>query len=104
MARRLLRPWLMDSTHDGRRSGGEPLVPAHVERALAGDREAWNELFAGAREGLRLRIEARLGARLRERVEADDILQEGYLAAASRIVRRCAAVHGVLIRRSTMGR
>lgn len=50
-------------------------------RALTGDRDAWDALFARARDGLRRRVEARLGPGLRKRLEIDDVLQETCLRA-----------------------
>ena len=50
-----------------------------------GDDEALAELFSRHRERLWRMVNFRLDRKLRGRVDAEDILQEGYLAAAQRI-------------------
>ena len=52
-----------------------------VERAQRGDRAAFDELERAYRPRLRKLVEARLGGRLRETLEVDDILQEALLRA-----------------------
>lgn len=51
------------------------------EKARAGDRQAYDRLFALHAERAHLYIRARLGPRLREKVESLDVLQDAYLAA-----------------------
>lgn len=50
-------------------------------KARAGDREAYDRLFGLHADRALLYIRARLGPRLREKVESMDVLQEAYLAA-----------------------
>jgi len=50
-----------------------------------GDEHALATLFAGSRERLLRMVEFRMDARLRGRVEAEDVLQEAYLDAAKRM-------------------
>ncbi|SRR5260370_1811632 len=50
-------------------------------KARAGDRAAYDELFRLHADRALLFIRARLGPRLREKVESCDVLQEAYLAA-----------------------
>jgi len=52
-----------------------------IQQANAGDRDAYDQLFAGAAERLRLYLKVRLGAVLREQEDTCDLLQETYLAA-----------------------
>lgn len=54
-------------------------------RLRAGDRQALAELFAAHRERLWRMVDFRLDQRLQGRIDADDVLQESYLAAAQRI-------------------
>ena len=51
------------------------------EQARGGDRSAYDRLFALHADRALLFIRARLGPRLREKVESVDVLQEAYLAA-----------------------
>lgn len=51
------------------------------EQARAGDRQAYDQLFALHSERALLFVRARLGPALRARVESMDILQDAYLAA-----------------------
>jgi RNA polymerase sigma-70 factor (ECF subfamily) len=51
------------------------------QKARAGDREAYDRLFRLHADRALLFIRARLGPRLREKVESCDVLQEAYLAA-----------------------
>ena len=55
------------------------------ERLCSGEKEALAGLFSRHRERLWRIVDFRLDRRLYGRVDADDILQEAYLAAASRI-------------------
>lgn len=55
------------------------------QRLRAGDNQALAEAFATYRERLWRMVEFRLDQRLRGRIDPDDVLQEGYLAAAQRI-------------------
>jgi RNA polymerase sigma-70 factor, ECF subfamily len=50
-------------------------------RARQGDRAAYDRLFALHADRALLFIRARLGTRLREKVESQDVLQDAYLAA-----------------------
>ena len=50
-------------------------------KARNGDREAYDRLFGLHAERALLFIRARLGPRLREKVESVDVLQDAYLAA-----------------------
>ena len=52
-----------------------------VERARAGDREAYDQLFARAADRVLWFIRLRLGPRLRERLDSMDVLQESYVEA-----------------------
>ena len=56
-----------------------------LSRLKGGDDEALAELFSGHRERLWRMVRFRLDQRLQGRVDADDILQEAYLAAAKRV-------------------
>jgi RNA polymerase sigma-70 factor (ECF subfamily) len=51
------------------------------ERARAGDREAYDLLFRRHADRALLFIRARLGPKLRAKVESVDVLQDAYLAA-----------------------
>jgi RNA polymerase sigma-70 factor (ECF subfamily) len=51
------------------------------EQAQAGDRQAYERLFALHTDRALLYIRARLGPRLREKVESMDVLQEAFLDA-----------------------
>lgn len=51
------------------------------ERARAGDRRAYDQLFALNADRALLFVRARLGPALRARVESVDVLQDAYLAA-----------------------
>src|SRR5437868_7162353 len=50
-------------------------------KARNGDREAYDRLFGLHADRALLFIRARLGARLRQKVESRDVLQDAYLAA-----------------------
>jgi RNA polymerase sigma-70 factor (ECF subfamily) len=60
-------------------------VPGLVARAAAGDREAIVELLERYRPRLRRMVALRLDPRLRGRVDASDVIQEGYLDAMRRL-------------------
>jgi RNA polymerase sigma-70 factor (ECF subfamily) len=60
-------------------------VPDLVARVAAGDREAIVELLARYRARLRRMVALRLDPRLRGRVDASDVIQEGYLDAIRRL-------------------
>lgn len=55
-----------------------------IQRVRAGEDEALAEFFHTQRGRLRRLVEFRLDPRLRGRLDPDDILQEGYLAAVKR--------------------
>ena len=65
----------------------DPSEPqAELEARLRqGDEQALAEVFSLHRERLRRMVGFRLHSRLRGRVGPDDVLQEGYLAAAQRL-------------------
>ncbi len=54
----------------------EEPIAALIERAQAGDRSAFDGLVGRYRERLLGQIEARLGSKVRARIEAEDVLQE----------------------------
>src|SRR5262249_27985198 len=60
-------------------------VPGPVARAAAGDRAAVAELLERYRARLRRMVAIRLDPRLRGRVDASDVIQEGYLEALRRL-------------------
>src|SRR5277367_3004 len=60
-------------------------VPGLVARAAAGDRTAVVELLERYRPRLRRMVALRLDPRLRGRVDASDVIQEGYLNAMRRL-------------------
>src|SRR5437764_8932293 len=60
-------------------------VPDLVTRIAAGDREAIVELLARYRARLRRMVALRMDPRLRGRVDASDVIQEGYLDAMKRL-------------------
>jgi RNA polymerase sigma-70 factor (ECF subfamily) len=71
-------------TISGERSmtSGEEVL---VGRLRHGDLQALAELFSGHRERLGRLVSFRLSPRLAGRVDAEDVLQESYLAAAARL-------------------
>lgn len=60
-------------------------VPDLVARVAAGDREAIVELLGRYRARLRRMVALRLDPRLQGRVDASDVIQEGYLDAIKRL-------------------
>jgi RNA polymerase sigma-70 factor (ECF subfamily) len=65
---------------------GEPHVPqALLQRLCDGDREALAELFAYYQPRLRQMVRLRWDARLGQRVDPSDVLQDTYLDAARQI-------------------
>jgi RNA polymerase sigma-70 factor (ECF subfamily) len=60
-------------------------VPELIARVAAGDREAIVELLARYRARLRRMVALRLDPRLQGRVDASDVIQEGYLDAIKRL-------------------
>ncbi len=56
-----------------------------IERLRAGDRHALADLFQRHRERLRRMVELRLDARLHGRIDASDVLQDGFLDIAQRV-------------------
>ena len=56
-----------------------------LERARAGDREAFERLFSHYRRYLRQVIDLRLDQRLRQRVDTSDVIQETQLEAFRRL-------------------
>jgi RNA polymerase sigma-70 factor, ECF subfamily len=66
-------------------SGEEvPEVAMLLDRAAAGDADAWGELLARHQERLRRVAAFRLDPRLRGRVDASDVVQEALMAATAR--------------------
>jgi len=68
-------------------------VPDLVARVAAGDREAIVELLARYRARLRRMVALRLDPRLQGRVDASDVIQEGYLDAIKRLGKVSIFVH-----------
>ena len=56
-----------------------------VERLRAGDRQALTDLFQRHRDRLRRMVELRMDARLQGRVDASDVIQDGFLDAATQL-------------------
>ncbi len=56
-----------------------------LKRALAGDEEAFAELFERNRKRLERAITCRMDSRLSPRVDSSDVLQETYLEAARKL-------------------
>ena len=56
-----------------------------LERLRAGDRQALAELFQRHRDRLRRMVELRIDARLQGRIDASDVLQDGFLDLANRV-------------------
>jgi RNA polymerase sigma-70 factor, ECF subfamily len=59
----------------------ESLTRQLWQRAQAGDREAFEAMFAMHSSRLLVFIRMRMGDHLREKVEAEDVLQEAYMSA-----------------------
>ena len=59
----------------------DSLTKTLCDQVRAGDREAYEKLFALHTDRALLFIRARLGPKLREKVESCDVLQDAYLAA-----------------------
>jgi RNA polymerase sigma-70 factor, ECF subfamily len=55
------------------------------ERIRAGDRRALADLFQRHRDRLRRMVELRMDARLQGRIDASDVLQDGFLDLAKRV-------------------
>src|SRR3954451_14416915 len=60
-------------------------IPGLVVRAAAGDRVAIADLLERYRSRLRRMVALRLDPRLKGRVDASDVIQEGYLTAMRRL-------------------
>ena len=71
-------------TQSGEESRADPEQHL-IDRVIRGDQEALAELFSQHRDRLWRMINFRLDPRLHGRVDADDILQEAWLAAVQRI-------------------
>ncbi len=56
-----------------------------IERLRAGDRRALAELFQQHRDRLRRMVELGMDARLQGRIDASDVLQDGFLDLAKRV-------------------
>jgi RNA polymerase sigma-70 factor, ECF subfamily len=63
-----------------------PTETGHLlERLRAGDRRALADLFQRHRDRLRRMVELRMDARLQGRIDASDVLQDGFLDLAKRV-------------------
>ena len=56
-----------------------------VDRLRAGDRQALTDLFQRYRDRLHRMVELRMDARIQGRLDASDVLQDGFLDAAARL-------------------
>jgi RNA polymerase sigma-70 factor (ECF subfamily) len=56
-----------------------------LDRARAGDSEARNALFARHRERLRRMVDLRLDRRLQGRIDASDVVQDGFVDAVAKL-------------------
>lgn len=56
-----------------------------VERAVAGDQQAWAELIAACHARLRRMVAVRIDSRLHGRIDPSDVIQEAYLDASRRL-------------------
>jgi RNA polymerase sigma-70 factor (ECF subfamily) len=56
-----------------------------IERAMAGDPAALNEVFTRHRDRLRRMVDLRLDRRLAGRVDASDVVQDGFVDAVARL-------------------
>jgi RNA polymerase sigma-70 factor, ECF subfamily len=64
-------------------AGGSPETVALLQRATAGDALAWGALLVEHEGRLERMVAFRLDPRVRRRVDASDVVQEAFLAAAS---------------------
>lgn len=69
----------------------EPQTALQIERLRAGDHEALGAYFAQFREKLRKMVQFRMPQRLQTRLDADDVLQDAFLAATQRTAHCTAA-------------
>src|SRR5581483_10134408 len=60
-------------------------LPELLQRAAAGDEQAFRELLERHRDRLRRMVHLRLSRRLQGRVDDDDVLQEAYLEIARKL-------------------
>ncbi|MDP6446226.1 MAG: RNA polymerase subunit sigma-24, partial [Pirellulaceae bacterium] len=58
---------------------------ALAQRLIAGDKDALADAFSEYRDRLWRMVRFRLDSRLMNRVDPDDILQESFMAAATRL-------------------
>ncbi len=75
-----------------------------LEQLLAGDRQAFDPLFAHYRASLRQIVELRLDRHLRSRVDASDVVQEAQLDALGRLddyLERRPMPFGLWLRKTT---
>jgi RNA polymerase sigma-70 factor (ECF subfamily) len=56
-----------------------------LERAAAGDKEAWGELLARHRERLCRMVALRLDQRLQARIDASDVIQDAFVDASKQL-------------------
>jgi RNA polymerase sigma-70 factor (ECF subfamily) len=69
--------------HEGQPDSGE--TQSLLRQIRAGDRHAFEQLFARHQAYLRRLVELRLDPRLRSRVDPADVVQEAYLEALNRV-------------------
>ena len=70
----------------GKAADDSPSETVHlVERLHAGDRRALADLFQRHRDRLRRMVELRMDSRLQGRIDASDVLQDGFLDLAKRV-------------------
>ncbi len=70
----------------GKPTDDSPSETVHlVERLHAGDRRALADLFQRHRDRLRRMVEPRMDSRLQGRIDASDVLQDGFLDLAKRV-------------------
>jgi RNA polymerase sigma-70 factor, ECF subfamily len=73
------------SLPDGATDAAEEELRELDRRMRAGEQEALASVFTASRARLRRVVDFRLDDRLRARVDADDVLQEAFLAASQRL-------------------
>ena len=63
----------------------QPTIEEIAERAASGDADAFDELIHTQLDRLSTHVKSRLGPRLRESIESDDVVQETILKACSAV-------------------
>jgi RNA polymerase sigma-70 factor (ECF subfamily) len=61
------------------------LIAQWLQRAAAGDADSWGRLLGHYHDRLRRLVMLRLDPRVRQRVDASDVLQEAYLEALAKL-------------------